>query len=101
MPMHSGTKTVAAAGTREALSATRISASWVIIQALSTNGGVVYVGDNTVSATRGNELATPVGAAAGDRITFPFAGAPGFYDLSLIYIDVAANGNGVKFNYGA
>jgi hypothetical protein len=57
------------------------------IRALSTNTGVVYVGnagDGTVSSSSGYQL------AAGDQIVLGYVG-----DLSSIMVDAATNGDKV------
>lgn len=94
--VHSGSKSVAAAGTREALVRTRTPAAWVIVQATQTNTGKVYVGGNTVAVGAGVTLASP-----GDSVTFPYQGGLGAYDLKEIYVDAEVNGEGVDYDYGA
>lgn len=77
-----GQKTVSAAGTAEKLTTTKTKD--VLIKALSTNTGLVYVGDSTVSASNGYQL------SAKEEILLPL-------DASKIYIDSAVNGEGVCF----
>lgn len=91
MSILNGAMVVAAAGARVALAAVRTPAHWVIIQAKSTNGGMVYIGGPAVSNISGPELAKT------DSITLPPVGNTLAYDLADIYIDAAVNGEGVKF----
>lgn len=79
-------KTVTAAGTAEKLSATSVPCSQVTIKSLSTNSGIVYVGNADVSSTTGYEL-----AAANSEVTIPID------DASKVYVDVASNGEGVSW----
>ena len=82
-----GSKDVTTAGTAEAISTTQ-RCKWVAIIAKSTNTGNVYVGGSTIDSTRGIPL------AASESISLPAS------DLSLVYIDVDTNGEGVTFAYG-
>jgi len=93
--LHSGSKTVALVAVPEPLTAARVVAGWTLVQALATNTGAVYVGDSTVSPTRGTALAKP-----GDSVLLPWYGPASGYDLSRIYIAVAVPGEGVSYNYG-
>lgn len=90
--VYSGSKTVAAAGTRERLVSSRTPASWIIFQPTGS-GGAVYVGGSAVSSTAGNTM------SAGDSIMFPPVSDIMPYDLYEIWVDAANNGDGVKFNY--
>ncbi len=94
--LHSTTKTVAVAGIRERLSPTRVPAAWVMVQPLVGNGNSVYVGDSTVSATRGTRLLN-----TSPPVLFPFMGGPGAYDLYDIWVDAAVNTEGISISYGA
>lgn len=82
--VYSGQKTVATAGTAEALAASTTVKS-VVIKALYSNTGTVYVGDSSVSSTTGIEL------AAGDSVALEID------DLSKIYLDVSVSGEGVSY----
>lgn len=93
MSVFDGSKNVGAAGVREALAAARIPAHWVIVQAKSTNGGLVFVGGPTVSSASGPEF------ASGESMFFPPVGNTYAYDLHDIYVDAAVNGEGVKYVY--
>lgn len=77
-----GTKAVAAAGVAEALASTTIVRA-VLVQALRTNTGYVYVGNN---ATQNITLA----AGEGETIWID--------DLAKIYLDVDVNGEGVAYH---
>ena len=90
------TKTVTSAGTAEAMAASRIMCTWCVIQPLAGNTGKVYIGDSTVSSSTGIWL----DAALGQSLTIPDVTAPLPWDLSVIYVDAAVNGEGVNFFYG-
>lgn len=94
MPIVDGSKTVAAAGTRERLAASRTVADWVIVQALVANTNPVFVGGSTVAPTSGIRL------ASGDAYQFPPIGQGPAYNLADIWVDVTTNGEGVQFLYG-
>lgn len=91
--MGDGEQSVTAAGTAEALSATSVECIWVIITAKAANTGSVYFGGSTVDATRGTPLLP--GESAGIPGITPY----NLYDLALIYVDAAVNGEGVTFTY--
>ena len=86
-----GVKTVAAAGTDEALAAST-AAKWVTIQAQTDNTGIMAVGAAGVDAT----VATGTGVAlvAGAHITLPCD------NLADIFVDATVTGDGVRFTYG-
>lgn len=86
-----GVKTVAAAGTDEALAATKII-KWVIVQAQTDNTGIIAVGGAGVDAT----VATGTGVAltAGTSVTLAID------DLARVYIDSTVSGDGVRYTYG-
>lgn len=91
-------KTVAAAGTREPLAtgaASNIRVRGVIIKALGTNGGNVFVGDSTVSSTVGYILAANevVNISVSDDDWDQGKGI----DLATVYLDVAVGGEGVSY----
>jgi hypothetical protein len=82
--LSNGQKTVASAGTAEVLGvATAIQG--VLIQALSTNTGNVYVGDSNVDSTNGYVLSRNASVAFD------------IDNLNDIYIDVDTNGEGVSY----
>jgi len=80
----SGRKTVAVAGTQEAL-ATSTPILGVTIKALRTNTNNVYVGDSTVSSANGLAL------RRGTSVSLAFD------NLADIFIDVDTNGEGVTY----
>lgn len=77
-------KTVTTAGTAEALAASTAVKS-VVIRALLSNTGVIYVGDSSVSSSNGIEL------QAGDAITIEID------DLAKVYLDASVSGEGVSY----
>ncbi len=82
-----GEKTVAAAGTAEALSAAkRVKALTIVAKAGNT--GQVYIGGSDVDSS------TNDGLDAGEAVTFE---AGGWMDLADIYVDAGVNGEGVDF----
>ena len=88
--INDGRKTVAAAGTAEALAASTVCKR-VDIQALSTNTGIVVVGGSTVVAAAG----TRRGIALEAKQVYSFS----IDDLAKIYLDVTVPGEGVSFTY--
>jgi hypothetical protein len=90
-----GSKTVAASGTAEALSATKILCGGVTIRANDTNTGNVYIGGSTVDKSTNQGVVIPAGA------TISMAAQAGHViNLANIYIDVDTNGDGVTFDHG-
>ena len=85
----SGEKTVAAAGTAEALG-TGFFRSIVVIAKVG-NAGKVYIGGSDVAST------TNDGLSAGDSLTFSTQSHT--LDLARIFIDVDTNGEGIDI-YG-
>jgi hypothetical protein len=87
MSTQSGQKVVAAAGTEEALGSTLVNAP-VLVKALTTNTGLVYLGnvDGAVDSATGLPL------VAGDVMIFNFVG-----NLSSILVDADVNGEGVAW----
>lgn len=82
----SGKKTVAVAGTAEALAGSTTIKS-VTIKALAANTGNVYVGDSGVSSTNGFVL------EAGETVSLDIN------NLTSVYIDVDTSGQGVTYIY--
>ena len=82
-----GEKTVAAAGTAEALSAAKRVKALAIV-AKAGNTGQVYIGGSDVSS------ATNDGLDAGEVLSFE---AEGWMNLADIYVDSGVNGEGVDF----
>lgn len=87
-----GVKTVASAGTDEALVSQITFAKWVTIQAQTDNTGIIAVGASGVDAT----VATGTGVAlvAGAHITLPCD------NLADIFVDATVTGDGVRYTYG-
>lgn len=81
-------KSVAAAGTAEALSSSSQRVRSLTVIAKTTNSGQVYVGGSDVAST------TNDGLAPGDALEVP---ADTWIDLNDIYIDVDTGGEGVDF----
>ena len=84
----SGQKTVAAAGTEEALGTQDINGP-LMVKALDTNGGIVVIGNvgaHVVSTATGMRM------AAGDVIILEWVS-----NLSNIMVDAAVNGEGVAW----
>jgi len=78
-------QTTTNAATRVQVSATSTSISSISVKALSTNTGLVYVGDVTVDSSNGREL------QAGESVDIDIT------NLNLIYIDVSVNGEGISY----
>ena len=84
----SGQKTVAAAGTAEALGSAMINGP-LMVKGLLGNGGNAFIGNDgagDVTSANGIEL------AAGDVVVFDFVSS-----LSALIVDVAVNGEGVAW----
>lgn len=82
---HGGQKTVGVPGTCEALSSSTPCVA-ILVKALSTNGGLVYVGDNTLSADQ-------VELSAKEAVTL------GLDNLNKVYVDAVNAGEGVCYAY--
>jgi hypothetical protein len=86
LAMVQGIKTVTTATTRVQLSATSVPVKSVLITALHTNTGLIYIGTIAVSSSAyGKRL------RAEESITIPVS------DLNLIYLDASVSGEGVSF----
>jgi hypothetical protein len=84
----SGQKTVAAAGTAEALGSQAINGP-LMVKALTTNTNLVYLGnDGTPDVASGTGLPLQ----AGEIVIFEWVGS-----LATLYIDSAVNGEGVAW----
>lgn len=87
---YSGQTTVTTAGTAVPLISTELRSNGSLaIRALSTNTGVVYIGNdgaNDVSSSTGFEL------SAEDILVFEYVG-----DLRSIYVDAATDGDKVSW----
>lgn len=89
-------KNVTTAGTRVQLSSTNIYAYSVAIEAKLANTGKIYVGDVSVSSTRGHQLEpggsyVVAGEIVGNRVNL--------VNLASIYIDSSVDAEGVKITY--
>jgi len=83
----SGQTTVTTAGTEVVLGSQQIGAP-LMVKALTTNTGLVYVGESSggVSSSNGMPL------AAGEVLIFEFVG-----QLGSLWVDSAVNGEGVAW----
>lgn len=102
MPLNTiNNRTVAAAGTPVALSATTILCNWVLIQALAGNGGKIYVGDATVLNTGlgGITLEAPFLNSNLPFQTMETSSLTALFDLNLIFIDADSSTDGVNVVY--
>jgi hypothetical protein len=98
--IRSGQTVVAAAGTRVILLAgdpQNIRVKSVNIRALSTNGGIIYVGGSDVSNLVGREL------IANENVTIQVSDEDWKHgssvNLSKIWLDASVNGEGVSYIY--
>jgi hypothetical protein len=87
-----GSKDVTAAATAEQLTTAAIAVSWVILTARPANTGKIAYGNASVVATADAEVGAVLGA--GDSVTLPVS------ELSLVWIDASASGDGVSYTYG-
>ena len=84
----SGQKTVAAAGTAEALGSQAINGP-LMVKALTTNTNLVYLGnDGTPDVASGTGLPLQ----SGEVVIFEWVGS-----LATLYVDSAVNGEGVAW----
>ena len=97
MRYDSRTVDIPAAGTRVQVLNTKDKALWIRFTARQGNTGGVYVGDSSVSATRGRELRPPETANAYDQMTQteynPWKDAGGTIYMDTFYLDADSNGN--------
>lgn len=87
--LSSGRKTVASAGTAEALSSTATAIREVIITAETDNTGYIVVGGSGVVAALNTRKGTPL--AAGASVTLEVK------DLGQVYLDTTVSGDGVTY----
>jgi hypothetical protein len=88
--------TVTTAATRVQVSSTATPVMDVIFTCPAANTGVIYVGDSSVSASRGIEVAKGTSIS----INQAFGRSAGLeYKLSNFYVDAATNGDKVKVSY--
>jgi len=88
-------KKTVTAGTRVALSATKKLVKKLKIKALVGNTGAIFLGDVTVAAATGYQLA----AGAEIDLVDMFYKEGDTVDLNKIYIDSAVNAEGVSLVY--
>jgi hypothetical protein len=88
-----GRKTVASAGTAEALTATNTHTVTVSITAETNNTGLVAVGDSAVVAAAGTQTNVYAILNAGDTVSLDVP------DSTLLFLDVTVSGDGVAFGY--
>lgn len=81
-----GVKTVPTAGTAVQLS-TSVSIKTVTIRAYSTNTGIIYVGDSSVTSANGFQLSPQ------ETVSLDIA------NLSTIWLNASANNDGVSYIY--
>lgn len=79
-----GNKVVTTAGTRVTLAAST-TIKGVTVKALSTNTGIIYVGNTTVAAANGFQL------KANESVSIAIA------DLATVNLDSSVNGEGVTY----
>ena len=84
-------KTVASAGTAEALAGST-AIKWVIVTAETDNTGIVVVGGSTVVAALATRRGVPL--AAGDSVTLTID------NLADVFVDATVSTDGVTFVYG-
>lgn len=89
--INGGTKTAAAAGTPEQITSTSRLIRRVWIQALGTNTSTIVIGGKDVDETPASRNGLALFATQGQWFDVS--------DLSLIWIDVAVNGEGVHYLY--
>lgn len=87
----SGRRIIATAGDELPLVSDDISCTKIIITALSSDTGVVCVGDKYVVAATATRQGIPL--TAGQSITLPIN------SVNKVYIDSTANSDGVSFIY--
>lgn len=91
-----GIKTVTTTGTGEALVTTATPCQYVIINALSTNTGIAYIGGSDVDKTTKNGIALTVPADSAG-VKAPASCIIPIDDAAKIYVDVTVSGEGVQF----
>jgi hypothetical protein len=88
--------TLAAAGTEQALSPSRLTVTCFLVQASPDNVGTIYIGGSTVSATNGTRLppgySLEVDANTDQRIGTDI-------NLAEVYIDGSNTGDSVFVSY--
>lgn len=82
--IYNGKKSVTTAGTRVTLASSQAIKS-VTIKALSTNTGIIYVGDTSVSSSNGYQL------SAGESVSMDIA------NLNTVNLDSSVSGESVTY----
>ena len=90
-------KAVTTAGTRVPLSATTQLCAWLSIQAAPGNVQDVFVGDVTVSSTRGYILKPVAPGQQPNSWTIAPGDALNLINLAEVYVDASADGEGVNY----
>lgn len=80
-----GKVTVTTAGTRVPLASVNTPTKTVTIRALSTNTGIIYVGDVTVTSGNGFQL------SKSESVSIDY------HLLDTVYIDSSVNGEGITY----
>ena len=80
-----GNKTIATPGSEEILAAAGALRVGVTVKALSTNTGIVFIGNSSVDSTNGFQL------SAGEQVFLSVG------DLNQVYVDVAVGSEGVTY----
>lgn len=88
--------TVTTAGTRVQITTTETPVSSVVFTAPAANTGVIYIGDSSVAAARGIEIAKGTSVTINQDMA---RSAGEEYVLSDFYADAATNGDKVKVSY--
>ena len=96
MTFGDGRKTVTTAGTAERLVSESTLCYWVEIQTFR-NAGYISVGTSTTAVALGTERGIVLGPESSERIEARDGGVIDLYDL---WVNVAANGQGVNFFWG-
>ena len=84
-----GFRNVATAGTQVPLVASSTAASRVLIQAKSTNAGLIFIGNSSVPNTHNGGISL----SAGSFIQLDLL------NLNVVYVNAATNGDGVTYIY--
>ena len=86
-----GRQTCGTAGTRVALSATPLMASYLFVTAMTTNTTPVVIGGSTVVASSATQQGLPL--QPGETVEFALD------NVADVFLDAVTNGEGVVFMY--
>ena len=89
MSLKTLTKTIAATGAVEALTATRTRCGWFVIQVAAGNSGTVSVVDS--GGTIGHVLGVPVASQPEEKLEVAPGHGQDVFDLSLVYVKGTIN----------